>query len=350
LLTFDVTTSTPPEAMEVRNELLTESPYLSDTVMKSAVIKEDVLNNSMIRDVLVSNPQSAKSEELMDMLENRTVPMPDYMMEQILQGEDTVSAKEILEAMKAWWDGEASKAYTRLLNHYKGDSVTPANEDSLNWLFTYRNTLSSQYDKAGWFYVNGEYSQTQDVLNAIPSAFALNGMQTLTHDAYLDFYQLAEEFRSDTSYAFSIDSAMTSSLYELTTSNSDLPGTFARNILLAKNKISYQEPVILPDSGLKDVKKGKFRGVKESATSGFISVFPNPAHDYFVVRINLPETPVNGLLKLYDGKGRIVHSNELLTPQDQITISVANLSSGLYLLELESNSKKMGTVKIAITR
>jgi hypothetical protein len=100
-LTFEVETSTPPEAMQIRSELLEESPYLSDSVMKTSVTKEDVLDNAMIRDVLVANPHSAKSDELINMLEYRTVPMPDYMMEQILAGEDTVSEKEVLEAKKA---------------------------------------------------------------------------------------------------------------------------------------------------------------------------------------------------------------------------------------------------------
>jgi len=98
--------------------------YLSDTVMLSAAQKEYVLDSTMIRDVLIANPHSANSEAVLSALENRTIPMSYYMMEQILAGEDAVIAKEILEAKKAWWDIEATKAYTRLINHFTGDSAT----------------------------------------------------------------------------------------------------------------------------------------------------------------------------------------------------------------------------------
>jgi hypothetical protein len=198
MLNFDVATSIPQEAMEIRNELLSESPYLSDTVMKTSITKEDVLDNAMIRDVLVANPQSAKSEEIINMLENRINPMPDYLMEQILAGEDTVSAKEILEAQKAWWDSEAAKSYTGLLNYFKGDSVTPVNEDSLNWLFSFHNTLGSRYDRVEWLNAHDRYNQADSILASVPESFGLSPSQLETYEAYVSLSSYIKQIYSDT--------------------------------------------------------------------------------------------------------------------------------------------------------
>lgn len=350
LLTFDVQTSTPPEAMQLRNELLTESPYLSDTVLKTSVGKEEVLNNALIRDVLVANPHSAKSEKINEMLSNRTIPMPGYMMEQILAGEDSIGPKELLQARKAWWEQEATKSYTQLIHHYQGDNTETANTDSLNWLFDYRNTPSSYYDKTDWLHATQDYDQMAEVMNTIPALFNLTGSQTATHQAYLDFYDASKSICSDTIYAFSIDSVRGSSLQSVMLSNNDLPGAYARNMLLAARKITYQEPVILPDTGLKVTKKEKFRGVKESDYPKIISVFPNPANDYFIVKIDLSERPVNGVINLYDGNGKMLRSFEVHNQKDQIIIPATNLNSGLYLLELYTNGNKISSAKISVVR
>lgn len=92
-LTNEVDQSTPPETVAVFNELMNNSPYLSDSVVEAAILKEDVLPNSMIRDIMVANAHSAKSDELMNTLDNRWDPMPDYMKGQILQGRSIVSLK-----------------------------------------------------------------------------------------------------------------------------------------------------------------------------------------------------------------------------------------------------------------
>ncbi|MEI6062585.1 MAG: hypothetical protein WCR72_17920, partial [Bacteroidota bacterium] len=82
----EVVYSYPAQAIEIRDQLFQQSPYLSDTVMKSVVEKENVLNNAMVRDVFVANPQSAKSAELMQKLDERWEPMPDYMKDEIAEG------------------------------------------------------------------------------------------------------------------------------------------------------------------------------------------------------------------------------------------------------------------------
>jgi len=351
LLNYEVSSSTPPEALQTRNELISKSPYLSDTVMKTSVIKEEVLDNAMLRDVLVANPQSAKSDEIIGMIENRTVPMPDYMMEQILAGTDTVSPKETIEADKTFWMSKSTESYIRLLNHFKGDSVNPPDEDSLNLLFQLHNTLSSQYDKVCWLNSRGAYDQANDLLAAIPGEFNLTSSQLENHNTLTKFYGIYQQIAADTTGGmFSIDSLLSVSLFEIANSNLGFPATYARNILLANRLINYQEPSIIQDTSLKSGKKKKFRGVKDSFNYSMLEVYPNPASTYFILKFSLSDNAENSMVNLRDQTGKIVWSKRLTTKTNQEVIPVSELKSGIYLMTLEIENKTIESVKVTIVK
>jgi hypothetical protein len=144
-MNFEIVTSMPDEALELRQELLDGSPYLSDTVMKNAILKENVLPNAMIRDVLTANPQSAKSFDLIETVEGRYDPMPDYMMAEIMQGKEQLGAMEAMESEISYWEQYRARAMRQLIREYLTDSTITNRNDSLIQLFENENDLESKY-------------------------------------------------------------------------------------------------------------------------------------------------------------------------------------------------------------
>jgi len=128
-LDYTVQTAFPDEGFEVQQDLITESPYLSDRVMTSTVEREDMMPNAMVRDVLVANPQSAKSQEVLTKLDERAEPMPDYMMDQIMAGAEVAGTKETLELELSGHITERSEAYQNLYMHYKTQSEDEFREE-----------------------------------------------------------------------------------------------------------------------------------------------------------------------------------------------------------------------------
>ncbi|MFU8844742.1 MAG: S8 family peptidase, partial [Bacteroidales bacterium] len=91
-LKWEIDLSVPQQALQVYNQIMSVTPFVSDTVMAAAIEKESVLIDAMIRDVMVASPESAKDDKLLEKLDNRFNPIPDYMLGQILQGRSLVSA------------------------------------------------------------------------------------------------------------------------------------------------------------------------------------------------------------------------------------------------------------------
>lgn len=114
-LIFDISMSDPDDALELSNQLIDNSPYLSDTVMIDAVNKENVLQSAMITDILVANPQSAKSDRVMQEVYNRNNPLTNHQLNMINQGWFIQGAKEKLESKLSVFYGEKYRLQSKIL-------------------------------------------------------------------------------------------------------------------------------------------------------------------------------------------------------------------------------------------
>ncbi len=114
----EVETSFPDEALEIRNELISVSPYLSDSVMVSTVGQENVLTEAMVTEILMANPQSAKSDTVQEVLDNRFNQLSEEQRTDIDQGWFVVGAKESLESSLAAYLAQKQEALNGIIRMY----------------------------------------------------------------------------------------------------------------------------------------------------------------------------------------------------------------------------------------
>ncbi|NCD26986.1 MAG: hypothetical protein EOL86_15555, partial [Deltaproteobacteria bacterium] len=93
-LQAEVENSTPEQSEEVYEDLMASAEYVSETVLLSSVEQEDVLDNSMITDVLSSNPQGAKNQSVLNGLNNRTTALTQTQWDLVLAGQESIGARE----------------------------------------------------------------------------------------------------------------------------------------------------------------------------------------------------------------------------------------------------------------
>ncbi len=353
-LTNEVINSTPPEALELSEQLFTQSPYLSDTVLKSAIEKEDVLANAMLRDILVENPQSAKSEEIMSLLDERIDPMPEYMKEQIAQGKFTTGEKENLEAKQSFLMSERTRAFNNLNRIYQSDTSVVYRLDSLAMLFNEMNSLENQYRKAFIHLDNGDTANATSILDAIPVDFGLTIEQSSTHQKYEALLDIKKGFTLGNVSVLNLDSAQIAGLLDIY-DNESLPGIFARNMLLIAGYLSYQEPYLFPDELKKmEIKPGSaFNDIKELAK---LKVFPNPAAYYTIVDYKIkedegaqsfgPQVQIN----IFDLRGNLLKTLKSNQNADQLVLDVRGFKPGIYLIDLNRNGQRISTSKLIVNR
>lgn len=334
-----VISSTPDEAYNVYQELMQTGSYVSNSVLSSAIQKEDVLNETMIRDILVSNPHAAKSPELMNLISNRENQLPEYMKAQIEDGFNTLSARELLEQQISMQRLEASVAEKELIYLYKTDTTAPI--DSL-LLF-----LSSRNRPDAFIQLAFEYLKTNQIQEALNSINAINTSdlgepETELRNKMLDYLQfhsvLINEGRTTTEL-------MSSEIAELEflAEGNDLVASCSRSILLTNGLIEYNEPILLPNEMFKSTKVDRNYNIVNNSQ---LIIFPNPASQWITVEYDLQSIgDTKAVLNIIDATGRVVRSINLNGNMNSIVVDLTSLQKGFYICKLINGKHTVSSKK-----
>jgi len=348
-LKWEVDMSTPQQTYEVYNDLMNNSPYISDTVMEAAIEKEDVLPNVMIRDVMVANPHNAKNDALLEKINERANPMPDYMKAQILQGQSLVSVFENLQSKLAFYKQQRSLAFNSLMTYYLTDTINPPGAlDSLAVLLENETGVSAKYRLAFLSLGQGEWTTGQNILNSIPGQFNLDGEELEAHQQLVNYYSLLSGLAQDGRSIAESDSAQIEMLFDIKETDAGKPSVYARNILLVLDETDYDEPVLMPDFQKSIAVHEEYEELMKSLDEHYYhKIFPNPAGDYLILEHKLETEPENAFISIRNTKGDVVKYTEISGKQNQQTIDIKGLEPGVYISTLYVNNKELESVKFS---
>lgn len=335
---FIVNTALEEENFEIHTDLLNTSPFVSDTVIQTVIYKEDVFNNAMVRDIMVANPKSAKSETVLDILDNRIEPMPEYMRDEIMEGLDTLSMRELLEIKMQIGNSNYTYGFNRLLAESFNDSL---NIDNLNNLLELDNTFTSKIKKAWLKFEMGDTLQAINKLDSINLTNQLSTAQILELNELRAYMVWLTEVDG-------IDSTNLVSLNYFMASPSAYVSASARGLLISNNLLQYSEPYLVPDFTKKSevIKVGK----NHLNLSTHVKIYPNPSKNYITIEYNLNGKNSNTTILIVDQSGKLVNTMALSKEQDQMLFSTKNLKPGNYFVRLIADGKLCATSRFTIIK
>jgi hypothetical protein len=348
----DVETADNSEAYQLRNELLNSSPYLSNEVLENAANKEDVLTNPLIRDVLVANPQAAKNVEVLDLVENRMNPMPQYMKDQILNGQTTIGSKEVLEAERQHSKTNYNIALSMLVAEYSNELGDNYDPDALIELLSDAKNKEARYQLASVYLEENNGQAMNTALNSIANDFDLSAEESTELSDMSTYFNLLKLMKEEGRTAAELNDSEIDELQALYENAENKAAVYARNLLLFGGHIDYEAPVIYPD--MMD-KSSLIRNVNSSDPKPedlvYIDVYPNPAKDYIIFEYDIAVEYQNARLLIFDGaKGQILTHEVLLETQNSLTIGLEKFGAGSYLASIEVDGKVLKSIKFTLTK
>jgi len=339
-----VQTSLPNQSSEVYLDLMGNSPYLSDTVLRSSVEKEEVLSNAMITDIMVANPQSAKNDNILTALDERFVPLSDSMWVEILKGVDTVADREQIEAELSGWIQLKEKLFNAICKLYLMDTVNQGSQDSLLIFMKTDHIFSTQFLLANFYIDRKMFSSSDSLLESLLEYYSIRSGDDSTRQRLQELIPILEELFVDTVGNLVPDSAQRLELLVLS-ENPDIPGVFARNILIANDFLEYREP-IFSTSSLKTVRRYRYTSSAENKLSSAYKVYPNPCNEYLTVESIRNLHAANIEVAVFNSNNQLISSQRFPVKRNILILSFKEQSAGIYLVRIIHNGLSVETHKV----
>ena len=304
----------------------------------------------MVREVLVANPQSAKSQSVLSALNDRWDPMPEYMMDEIMAGKDSLGNKEIMEVQTRGYKHLRDIAYGKLAGSYMRDTTDLTAHDSLVTLLQNESRLGAKYGLALDYLKRRDTTLMDSELDNIPGEFDLTDRDLHEYEEYLTYTGILLHLKYDTVHGQYPDSTQIATLFVLADSSDNLPSVYARNLLISLGLLNLSDPVYFPVT-LNSGYAGKWPFTEtDYPKESSLDVFPNPAGDYFIVEFAIAHSYEQAVITIHDMKGKTVANYKLNGNQNQLVLPTRSLNNAIYMVTLYIDNKPVDTRKITILK
>lgn len=344
----EVAATLPWDAYEMFNDLMGNSPYLSEEVLISA-IENTAFSSLMIKLLMIANPHSTRSDEVMSALYERNPPLPETYIQEITGELGTVSQLDLLKADVAADRHMYNNLGEQIKRLYRSDTTHAWAMDSLLNFLGQDDQLGSRYELAFVQLESGYPALALSTLDEIPSQFDLNESEQADHDDFVYLHNIREQMiESSGSTGFLTENQINAMEGMLEANRPQVAAIAAA--LLCKNdpELVYNEIVLEPDTN--SVPK-RIIAVREKIKEPLFKLYPNPAYSQVIIAYDVSDKDYR-LLKteIYNIQGKLVMEKILDVKALQARIDLHHLSPGKYFVRLVGDGRILGTEKLSIGR
>ncbi len=342
----DVEIAWPTDMWELRAELLGKSPHLSMDVLKAVADKTEVLPESVIFEIMAANPDELKKEELIEYLEDKKNPLPDYMIDILKQVAMGTTYKTVLHRQMAHYNKLTTRAAHDIIRSILNDSIVDYAE-LRNWLDNVGGKRADEQIIATYMQ-EGNTADAMALANMMPALYGFEGDELTEHNYYTEILNLQITLKNEGRTIFDFDSTELNNLVSIADNSSGTAGTQAKGILEFAYGYHYCNCIDADTSGYKSSGSINFDAFNQ-VFGPKIEVRPNPASEWTSFNYTLPDNEAEGIIKISDVTGKVFETFIVSGQQGQKVWDTRKVKKGVYLYTFTVNGlSKSG--KIVITK
>ncbi|PIQ29357.1 MAG: hypothetical protein COW63_13560, partial [Bacteroidetes bacterium CG18_big_fil_WC_8_21_14_2_50_41_14] len=341
----DIESATADEMWVLRNKLLGDSPHLSQEVLMAMSDRTDVFPDAVLLEILSANPEELRKEELISYLEDKENPLPEYMIDILMQVANGSTYKSVLQNQMAKYHHGYVNAAQDIIRSLQHDSIT----DFVQLRYWLDNIGGYEMDKQiiSTYMDEDDYASAQSLLDILPSIYELEGDQLLAYNDYHTMVELQIQLAQQQRNIHQLTSSELATITSLADNGLGSAKYSARSILEYAYGMHYFDRPSLPENiGLKTVKPidqdewAKALGLE-------LSVDPNPASQWVEFTWQLPPAETTGLISIADVTGKTISTISISGVQGKRVWDTREIKSGVYICTL-SAGKLVASTKLIV--
>ncbi len=324
-------------AIQTYYSLIENSPNLSESVLMQA-LDQYALPNALLVEILASNPQAAKSNEVMDKVNNRMIPFTQYQKQMIMNGQNLTSYLESLRNERKDELRLSKMKLIRMKNLIVADNDIQDKFAAIENLYTEEWQPEDVMFRVANQYHAGNLAQAEALIDQWPNYYnASTDELQLMHD-WIWIKVNANNFDNPD---VELSQSVQDQLGLLVRSTSPEISQMATTILERRGLMERIELLDIPiENELRSA-----REILDEELQEFFQIYPNPSTNYSVITSkDISSKP--RAVEVFDMAGRKVEQLVWLENTTQLVLSTINWQSGVYLIRInDGNNHELTLVK-----
>jgi hypothetical protein len=316
---------------------MTNSPALSYETMIAAIEKENEIPGSWLTNILASNPHATRSVELVNALNNRSIPLDDYQVNLIIAASTNhYTPLQVAESMLSYYRFQEVEARANFANYISENSVTFDASEYINSLDE-ALAFGDLIQKANLMLETDNIINALDLMHNAPQQHKLSTREIEVLNDVQTIIRLEHDILTLQNGQLTEQQLQLLENYWL----NDPYGAGPEALRVLISLIGYNPRFI----DLNDDYSLRSTHVQKTEKPTQFNIFPNPATDYILFRRTGSELQ-KAQLRIYSIDGREVLSESIQPGQTEKSIWINDLQAGEYLITLqlgESDLLQRGT-------
>ena len=215
------------------------------------------------------------------------------------------------------------------------DTNLVSQADSIITFLEEENDLTSKYSLAIMFWNRSDTNEAFEILNSIPGQFYLTNNQLITHQQFLDFFDILKRMADSNWTDGDLDSGSVQTLLEIKNNGVSGIAAFARGTLVRGGFLDYIETITIPYL----IFQGEFHYSKNNEDDSenhenHLKLFPNPAGEYVIVYYDITSNSQLITLRIIDNQGIVIRTFLFDSSKNQVVVDLENIPNGIYFFTL----------------